>query len=50
MTSKILLDAHKNAKDINPPDYCMKAKGVEIEALDKTSQEFEILKDYCIHT
>ena len=50
MASKILLGAHKNAKDINPLDYWLKAMGVEIDKLDKTSSEFNILKDYCVRT
>lgn len=50
MASKILLGAHKNSKDINPLDYCMKAMGVNIEVLDKSSTEFTTLKEYCVLT
>ena len=50
MASKILLGAHKNAKEVNPLDYCLKAMGLEIDALDKTSEEYNILKDYCVNT
>ena len=50
MASKILLGAHKNAKEINPLDYWLKSMGIEIEPLDKSTSEFNILKDYCVRT
>ena len=50
MASKILLGGHKNSKEVNPLDYCMDAMGVEINTLDKTSEEYNILKDYCVET
>lgn len=50
MASKILLGAHKNAQEVNPLDYCLEAMGVEIGALDKTSTEYDILKEYCVRT
>lgn len=40
----------KATEDMNPLDYCVKAMGVEINALDKASSEFNILKEYCVRT
>ena len=50
MASKILLGAHKNSNEVNPLDYCLNAMGVDIEALDKASTEYDTLKEYCVKT
>jgi len=44
--SKILLGAQSRLLEINPLDYCYKAMGITLEALEKDSEEYDLITEY----
>ena len=50
LTTKILLGALYQEKQMNPIDYCMRATKTTIEALDPLSYEYEVISKYSFNT
>ncbi len=48
--SKVLLGALYKQKEINPVDYVFDALNLDIEAMDKDSNEFEVINKYISNT